>query len=86
MDMEIDTPRGWSNVLSTNNSRKSSVHSSVLSIPYDERMKALNNSPFWADQVKNNKSQKSTLFYATLEIGNNSKANRAAEIANMPEL
>jgi len=30
MDMEIDTPRGWSNVLSTNNSRESLVYSNVF--------------------------------------------------------
>jgi len=46
MDMEIDTLRGWSNVSSTNNSRELSIHLSILSIPYTERIQAFNNSLF----------------------------------------
>ena len=36
MDMEINTPRGWSNISSTNNSRELLVNSSASSILYAE--------------------------------------------------
>ena len=83
--MEIDTPKDQSNVSSTNNSRKSSMYLSVLSIFYAKRIQALNNSPFWADQVENNKFQRFSLSYVFLKIGNIDKANEATVITNMPE-
>jgi len=68
MDMDMDTPRGWSANSSTNNSRESSMHSSVSSIAYADRVQALNNSPSWADQVKSSESQEEiTLSYANPE-------------------
>ena len=45
MDMEIDTLRGWSNILSTNDSRELFIHSSTSSVLYVERIEALNNCP-----------------------------------------
>ena len=42
IDMKINTPRGWSNISSINNSRELLVNSSALFIPYAERMLALN--------------------------------------------
>jgi len=69
MDMDIDTSRGWSANSSTNNSRELSMHSSVSSITYANRVQALNNSPLWADQVKNSKSQEEiTLSYVNPEM------------------
>ena len=69
MDMDIDTPRGWSANSSTNNSRESSTHSSVSSIAYADRVQALNNSPSWADLVKSSESQEEiTLSYANPEM------------------
>jgi len=84
-DMEIDTPRGQSNVSSTNSSRESPVHSSASSVPYAERMQALNNNPSWTDQVENNEFQGFSLFYASPKTGDIDKANKATAIANIPE-
>jgi len=83
--MEINTPKGQSNVSSTNNSRESSMYLSVLSIFYAKKIQALNNSFFWADQVENNKFQRFSLSYVFLKIGNIDKANEAIVITNMPE-
>jgi len=84
-DMDINTLRGQFINSSTNNSRESSTHSSVLLITYDKRVKALNNSSFWADQVEVSKSQGLTLSYTNLEMGENNKANEATVIINIPE-
>ena len=83
--MEIDTPKDWSNISSTNNSRKSFVYLSILSVSYAERIQALNNSSFWANQVENNKSQGFSLSYIFLKIGDIDKVNKAIAITNMPE-
>ena len=56
MNVEIDTLRGQFNVSSTNNSKESFMYLSILSVPYVERIQALNNSFFQTDQVKNNES------------------------------
>jgi len=84
-NMKINTPKGQSNVFSTNNSRKLSMYLSVLFISYAERIQALNNSSFWANQVENNKFQRFSLFYVSLKIGNIDKANEATVITNMLE-
>ena len=39
----------------------------MLSVPYVERVEIFNNSSFWANQVKVDKSQKLTLFYVSPE-------------------
>ena len=84
-NMKINTPKDQSNVFSTNNSRKLSMYLSVLFISYVERIQALNNSSFWANQVENNKFQRFSLFYVSLKIGNIDKANEATVITNMLE-
>ena len=84
-NMKINTPKDQSNVFSTNNSRKLSMYLSVLFISYVERIQALNNSSFWANQVENNKFQRFSLFYVSLKIGNFDKANEATVITNMSE-
>jgi len=45
-NMDINTSRGQFINSSANNSRESSIYSSVLLITYAKRVKALNNSPF----------------------------------------
>ena len=44
MDIEIDTLRDWSALLSSNNSREASVHSDVFSTKYAECIQALANN------------------------------------------
>jgi len=44
-DINMDKPRGGSAVLSKYNSRKSSTHSDVSSIPYIDRMEAQSVNP-----------------------------------------
>ena len=83
MDIEIDTPRGQSNVPSTNSSRKSLAHSSTLSILYAKRMETLNNCPSWAEQVEDSISQ--SVFYISLNIENTNNANKAIATENMAE-
>ena len=84
-DMDINTLRGQFINSSTNNSRESSTHSSVLLITYAKRAKALNNSPFWTDQVEVSKFQGLTLSYTKLEMRKNNKANKATVTINIPE-
>jgi len=83
--MEINTPRGWSNISSTNSSRELLVNSSALFIPYIERMPALNNSSFWTEQVEHTKSQEFFLSYAFPKIEDTGRANKTIVIANIPE-
>jgi len=78
--MEINTSRDQSSISSINNFRKLLVNLSVLSIPYAKRMLALNNSPFWAEQVKHTKSQE-----FSLKARDTSRTYKAIIIANMLE-
>lgn len=83
--MKIDTPRGWSNTYSTNNSRELFVYLSISSIPYAERMLAYNNSFLQTKQVDNNIFQ-FFLFYAIPEIEDTVKADKTTVTINMLEL
>jgi len=51
MDIEVDTPRGWSTSISTNSSRATSVYSNIniSSIGYTEHVQVSANKPTWAD-------------------------------------
>jgi len=83
--MEINTSRDQSSISSINNFRKLLVNLSVLSIPYAKRMLAINNSPFWAEQVKHTKSQGFFLLYTSLKARDTSRTYKAMVIANMLE-
>lgn len=85
MNMEINTPRVWSNISSTKSFRELLVNSSALFIPYIERMLALNNSFFWTEQVEHTKSQEFFLSYTSLKTENTGRANKTTVIANTPE-
>ena len=85
MDMEIDTLRGWSNILSTNDSRELFIHSSTSSVLYVERIEALNNCPLQAEQVEDNISQESLLSYVSLKVGDTNNANKATATENTAE-
>ena len=69
-DMEVNTPRGRSNISSTNSSRATSVHSDVSSTAYAEQVQALANNLTWADQVEISKSEEPALSYTTPKVGN----------------
>lgn len=77
IDMEVDTPRGWSTSTSTNSSRATSVHSNISSTGYTEHIQALANNLTWADQVEISKSEGPALFYATPKVRETNIANRA---------
>ena len=85
MNMEINTPRVWSNISSTKSFRELLVNSSALFIPYIERMLALNNSFFWTEQVEYTESQEFFLLYTFLKIEDTSRANKTIVIANTPK-
>jgi len=57
IDMEVDTPRGWSTSTSTNSSRATSAHSNISSTGYTEHIQALANNLTWTDQVEISKSE-----------------------------
>jgi len=69
MDIDIDTPRGWSKPSSPKSSRELSVHSDASSMDYAERVRILANNPTWADQVENENLQSPLLSYATAKEG-----------------
>ena len=52
IDIKINTLRDQLNIPTTNNSRESLVLSNVLSVPYVERMQALNNSLIQCHDLK----------------------------------
>ena len=52
MNMETDILRGWSTVSSINNFRELSVHSSISSISYAEKIEVQSINPSWTDQVE----------------------------------
>jgi len=85
IDIEINIPKGWSNISSTKNSRKLLVNSSTLSVLYAERMLAFNNSSSWAEQVKHTEFQGLSLSYVSLKTEDTAKANKAIVIANTSE-
>ena len=85
MDMDINNPRGRSSNSSTNSSRELSVHSGVSSVPYTERMEALNNSSSWAEQVEENLLQEITLSYASPKEERTTFANEASATTHMAE-
>ena len=57
----------------------------MSSVPYTERIEILNNSPFWADQVEVNESQRLTLSYASPEEERMTIANKASALTHMLE-
>jgi len=83
--MEINTPKGQSNISSTNSSIELSVNSSALSIIYTERMLALNNSPFWVEQVEHTESQEFSLSYPSPKTRDTGRANEATVTENTLE-
>jgi len=85
ININIDTPRGWLNISSTNNSKESLVHSSVSPISCAERVKALNNNLSWVKQVEANPSQDFSLSYATPKERRNTTINKTITPTNMPE-
>ena len=85
INMEINIPRGWSNISSTNSSRELLVNLSALFILYVKRILALNNSFFWTEQVEHTKSQEFFLSYTSLKTENTGRANKTTVIANIPE-
>ena len=80
--MEINTSKSQSNVSTTNNSRELLVYLNALSIPYMERMQALNSSLIWTKQVKNNKSQRISLFYVLSKVESSGIANKTIVTSN----
>jgi len=83
--MEINTLKNWSNFFTANNSRELLVLLNVLSVPYAERVQTLNNSPIWAKQVKNDKSQRIYLFYTLFKIRSSNIANKVITTSNTPK-
>ena len=84
--MEINTSRGKLANASANSSRAMSVHSSVSSITYVERMEAQNKNSSWADQVEEQETdnlQRLMLYYANSEVGDNTTYNEATDVENM---
>ena len=61
--MDIDTPRERLFSSSENNSRESSTHSNISSIPYHERIENFNT--FWSEQVENDEKERLSISYAT---------------------
>lgn len=83
--MEINALKDWSNVFTANNSKKLLVLLNILSVPYAERVQTLNNSPIWAKQVKNDKSQRIYLFYTLFKIRSSNIANKVITTSNTPK-
>ena len=80
MDMEVNTPRGWSTTTSTNSSRVTPVHSNISSIGYTEHVQALASNPTWADQVEISKSEGPALSYMSPKVGETNIANEATAL------
>lgn len=83
--MEINALKDWSNVFTANNSKKLLVLLNILSVPYAEWVQTLNNSPIWAKQVKNDKSQRIYLFYTLFKIRSSNIANKVITTSNTPK-
>ena len=78
IDIEINISR-------TNSSKELLVNSSALSTPYIKRMPALNNSPFWTEQVEHTEFQEFFLSYTFPKIKDTGRANKTTVIANIAE-
>jgi len=72
--MNIDTPRERLFSSSENNSRESSTHSNISSIPYHERMENFNT--FWSEQVENDEKERLSISYATSRAEKDNMVNK----------
>ena len=73
MDINIDTPRGWSTGHKSNSSRELSVLSNASSVVYMDPIQVMANCPTWAEQV----DQDPSLSYVTVKEGENNSTNPA---------
>ena len=71
MDIDIDTPRGWSTGHKSNSSRELLVLSNASSVVYIDLIQAMANCPTWAEQV----DQDPFLSYVTVKEGENNSTN-----------
>jgi len=77
MNMEVDTPRGWSSSSNTNSSRETSVLSNASSMVCADHIQTLANNPTWAEQVEQGEFEEPALSYMTLKEREMDSVNQA---------
>jgi len=85
MDIEIDTPRGWSMSSSTNSSRETSVHSDIFFMMYVDCIQGLADNPTWAGQVELHETEGFALSYISLKERETELADKTNTTESMPD-